>query len=71
MMKMDAAYGNLGAREYSLATEENACKMNGIAKSFTNIDPTNCLYTAKYAEQNGMAMRGHNLIWGSPGTHNP
>ena len=71
MMKMDGAYAKLGAREYSLATEENACKMNGIAHSFTNIDLANCLYTAKYAEDNGMVMRGHTLVWGSAGTHNP
>ena len=71
MMKMDGAYAKLGAKEFSLTTEENACKMNGIAKSFTNLDPTNCLYTAKYAENNGMAMRGHTLVWGAPKYHNP
>jgi endo-1,4-beta-xylanase len=74
-MKKDSDYSVLGAKEYSLLTEENACKMTAIAKSFTDLDVTNCNYTANFAAANGMAMRGHNLIWGAPTKaghqHNP
>lgn len=74
-MKTDSDYAALGAQEYSLLTEENACKMTQIASSMTDFDVTNCNYTANFAEQHGMAMRGHTLIWGAPTSdghqHNP
>lgn len=74
-MKVDSDYAALGAQEYNLLTEENACKMTNIATSFTDLDVTNCNYTANFAKENGMAMRGHTLIWGAPTSgghqHNP
>jgi len=71
VLKTDAAYGELAAEQYSLLTSENACKMNQIAKSFTENDFTGCKYIVDYAQKNNMKMRAHNLIWGAPGTHNP
>lgn len=49
--------------------------MTQIASSAIDIDVTNCNYTANYAKEHGMAMRGHTLIWGAPTSdghqHNP
>lgn len=74
-LQNDTEYGKLGAQEYSLLTSENACKMTAIAKSYTDLDFTGCDYIVHYAKRNGMAMRSHNLIWGSPPNaqhlHNP
>lgn len=71
MLKSDLAYSEIPPIEYDLVAPENMCKMNFIAKSFTDLDYSKCNYVRDYAKENGMAMRFHNLIWGSPGTHNP
>lgn len=65
-MKDDHAYAQLGGKEYNLLTGENACKTIQIAKSYTNFDYSGCDYLANFAKQNGMAMRGHTMVWGSP-----
>ena len=52
-------------------TSENGCKMNAIAKDYDTYDFTRCDYLIAFAKDNNLAMRSHNLIWGSPGYHNP
>ena len=64
-------YGEKAAKEYDLITAENMCKMNFIAKSYTQYDFTGCKYLVDFAKKNSMKFRGHVLIWGAPDTHNP
>lgn len=45
----DGEYAAKGAEEYSLITAENGCKMNYIAKSFDEIDPTRCNSMVEFA----------------------
>lgn len=59
------------AKEFTLITAENGCKMNAIAKSMTHLDFTRCDYIVNFAKSHGIQVRGHNLIWASDGTHNP
>jgi hypothetical protein len=43
-------YGTIAAKQYSLLTDENFCKMTQIAKSFTENDYTGCKYVRDYAQ---------------------
>ena len=71
MYLSDATYSQTAAKEFSLMTPENGCKMNFVAVDFTRSDYTRCKSLVDYAKKNSMAFRAHVLIWGTPGTHNP
>ena len=73
-LESDSFYAGFAPKHFDLTTPGNACKMVTIAKKGINKsdwDYTECLDFTAYAKKNGMAMRGHNLIWASTGNRNP
>mmetsp|Transcript_15347 Transcript_15347/g.31617 ORF Transcript_15347/g.31617 Transcript_15347/m.31617 type:complete len:828 (-) Transcript_15347:29-2512(-) len=53
-------YTALAGREYNWLTEENGCKW----RYSEQWDRLRCVEMLEFAEENGMAFRGHALVWG-------
>jgi len=60
----DAAYAKTLAEQYSLVTAENGCKWESIHPGRDRYDFGPCDVVSGFAQQHGMAFRGHNLCWG-------
>jgi endo-1,4-beta-xylanase len=62
-LNQDKPYAETLAREFSLVTPENAMKFDAVHPAQTNYDFTIADKLVKFAQQNGMAVRGHTLVW--------
>jgi endo-1,4-beta-xylanase len=62
-MRTDKAYRALYRREVSMVTTENAMKFDHLRPHGPEADFSFADWSVKFAEANGLALRGHNLIW--------
>ena len=63
LIASDPNYGPVLAREFNSLTAENHMKWNAVHPSPGVYDFTDADALVDFAELNGMAVRGHNLIW--------
>ena len=56
-------YRNLVTTEFSSITAENAMKMRNIWKARDSYDFTDTDFLVNFAENNGLRVHGHTLIW--------
>ena len=62
-VQLDERYDENFKREYAIATAESDCKWGVIRPSQGVFNLDRCVDHFKYAIDNGMQFRGHNLCW--------
>jgi endo-1,4-beta-xylanase len=63
VLEKDPMYGEVIAREFNILTPENAMKFAQIHPARDRYDFTQADALVAFAEDNGMAVRGHTLVW--------
>jgi endo-1,4-beta-xylanase len=64
-LRNEPAYSDTLRREFNMVVAENAFKMDALRPSQTTFNFTDADALVAFAEQNGMAVRGHTLVWHS------
>src|SRR5262245_66526199 len=64
-LRNEPIYAETLRREFNLVVAENAFKMDALRPSATTYNFTDADALMAFAEQNGMAVRGHTLVWHS------
>ena len=64
-LRNEPAYSETLRREFNMLVAENAIKMDALRPSQTTYNFTDADALMAFAEQNGMAVRGHTLVWHS------
>jgi len=64
-LRSEAVYSETLRREFNMVVAENAFKMDALRPSQTTFNFTDADALVAFAEQNGMAVRGHTLVWHS------
>jgi endo-1,4-beta-xylanase len=62
-LTQDKLYAQTLAREFSILTPENAMKFDAVHLSENTYDFSQADAIVQFAEQNGMQVRGHTLVW--------
>jgi endo-1,4-beta-xylanase len=62
-LRNEAAYSETLRREFNMVVAENAFKMDALRPSQTTFNFTDADALMAFAEQNGMPVRGHTLVW--------
>ena len=62
-LQSNALYGATLSREYNMVVPENVMKMGPLRPSRTTFDFSAADRLVAFARANGMAVRGHNLVW--------
>jgi endo-1,4-beta-xylanase len=62
-LRNEAVYSETLRREFNMVVAENAFKMDALRPSQTTFNFTDADALMAFAEQNGMAVRGHTLVW--------
>jgi endo-1,4-beta-xylanase len=64
-LRNEALYSETLRREFNMVVAENAFKMDALRPSQTAFNFTDADALMAFAEQNGMTVRGHTLVWHS------
>lgn len=64
-LRSEPAYSETLRREFNMVVAENAFKMDALRPSQTTFTFTDADALMAFAEQNGMTVRGHTLVWHS------
>jgi endo-1,4-beta-xylanase len=64
-LRNEPVYAETLRREFNMVVAENAFKMDALRPSATTYNFTDADALMAFAEQNGMAVRGHTLVWHS------
>ena len=64
-LRNEPIYAETLRREFNMVVAENAFKMDALRPSATTYNFTDADALMAFAEQNGMAVRGHTLVWHS------
>ena len=66
-------YSNIGAEEFNIMTESDACNMYSIAQSFNESewDYTKCLFMLKFSFDQSLGPRVNSLLWGADSSQHP
>jgi endo-1,4-beta-xylanase len=64
-LRNEPAYSETLRREFNMLVAENAFKMDALRPSQTTFNFTDADALMAFAEQNGMTVRGHTLVWHS------
>jgi endo-1,4-beta-xylanase len=62
-LRKEPLYRKTLEREFNIIVAENAFKWSSMRPSRTEFDFKDTDFLVKFAEKNGMKLRGHNLIW--------
>ncbi|HET9313992.1 MAG TPA: endo-1,4-beta-xylanase [Vicinamibacteria bacterium] len=64
-LRNEPVYAETLRREFNMVVAENAFKMDALRPSATTFNFTDADALVAFAEANGMAVRGHTLVWHS------